>query len=273
MRNSKSLFFLSFVTLCCLILSLNSCNNKPLKLGERMSDSEIEQLVKELNENCPVSYTLLSATGYKHNGKTIVIDYVVDEDVISYDNLTDKTLYSIWRLCCIDEASLADKDIIKSLGLSGYGIKCQFKGSKTQKNMTLDVSNDKLKNYKPLTQEEIIENLVEIDRQAIPRAVDPVTQIVDFKVEKENIIYVYEIDETDFDISKIESDSNYKENGRDVIGNELRSNTLTGVLYKLVARSGRGICHRYIGKNSGKVVELQFFNAELRQIATANGVN
>ncbi|MBR5639904.1 MAG: hypothetical protein IKW83_09090 [Muribaculaceae bacterium] len=272
MKNSKSVFFLGSVIFCSLILLLGSCN-KSLKSGEKMDENEIKQLVEELNKNCPIKYHLLTATSYKCEGKNLVINYVVDEDKIVYSNLTDKTLYNIWRLCCIDEASETDKNVIKSLGLSGYGIKCQFNGSKSQKNMTFVVSNDKLKNNKPLTQEEIIENLVEIDRQAMPKVVDLVTQIVDFKVEKENILYVYEIDETDFDISIIENDSNYRENGTNKIANELRNNTLTGVLYKLVARSGRGICHRYIGKETGKVVNLQFSNAELRQIATANGVN
>lgn len=273
MKNFKSSFLLGCVIFCTMILLMDSCKNKPLRLGEKLSDSDIEQLINELKAHCPIDYRIFLATNYKREDKSIVTEYVVDEDKIVYDNLTDKTLYAIWRLCCLDEVSKNDKDIIQTLVLSGYGIKCHFTGSRSQKKMTLDVSNDKLKNNKPLTQEEIIETLVDIDRQAMPRAVDPVTQIVDFQNEKENIIYIYEIDETNFDISKIESDSNYKDNGKNVIGNELRNNTLTGVLYKLVALSGRGICHRYIGKNSGKVVNLQFSNAELRQIAAINGVN
>lgn len=273
MRHTKSLFLVCCIAIGSLLVAMSSCQNKPLKLGEKLSDSEMAQLVEELNENSPINYTLFTATSYKHEGKNLVIDYVVDEDKIAYDNLTDKTLYNIWRLCCLDEVSQNDKSIIKSLILSGYGIKCQFKGSNSPKSMTIDVSNDKLKNNKPLSQEEIIETLVEIDRHAMPRTVDRATTVVDFKIEKENIIYVYDIDETDFDISKIENDSNYKDNGTAVIANELRNNTLTGVLYKLVARSGRGICHRYVGKSSGKVVDLTFSNAELRQIATANGVN
>lgn len=273
MKNLKSIYFLFSILLCTLILSMGSCKNKQLKLGEKMSDSEIEQLVKELNENCPIDYKLFSAIGYKLDGKTVVIDYVVDEDKIEYANLDDKTLLNIWRLCCLDEVSQNDKGIMKTLVLSGYGLKCQFNGSMSPKKMTLDVSNEMLENNKALTQDEIIENLVEITRNALPKTVDRITQIIDFKLEKDNIIYVYEIDETDFDISQIENNSNYKDNGNFVIGNELRNNTLTGVLYKLVARSGRGICHRYIGKNTGKTVDIQFSNSEIRQIATANGVN
>ena len=139
--------------------------------------------------------------------------------------------------------------------------------------MALEVSHDMLKGIKALTQDEIIENLVQITRKAMPKTVDRVTKIVDFKLEKDNIIYVYEIDDSNFDISQIENNSSYKDNGNMVIGNELRNNTLTGVLYKLVARSGRGICHRYTGKGTGKTVDIQFSNSEIRQIATANGVN
>lgn len=272
--SSKSLLWMCSIALCCsMMAAMTSCHNKTIKLGEKLSDSDIEQLVKELNENSPVNYTLFAATSYQREGKTLVINYVVDESKVTYSSLTNNTLLNLWRLCCLDEVSQNDKNIIKSFTLSGYALKCQFKGSSSTKAMSLDVSNDMLKNNKPLTQEQIIENLVEIDRSTMPQTVDQVTQVVDFTLEKDNIIYVYEIDETHFDISKIENDNNYKENGKMVIGNELRNNTLTGVLYKLVARSGRGICHRYIGKNSQKTVELTFSNAELRNIATSNGVN
>ena len=273
MRSHTSSLFICSVVICSLFVSLTSCSNKPLKLGEKLSESEMEQLVNELNSNCPIDYRLLTATNYKCEGKTIVIEYVVNEDKIVYNNLTDKTLYNIWRLCCLDEVSQNDKDIIKSIVASGYDVKCLFKGSMSQKKMSLDVSNDKLKNNKPLTEEDIIANLVKIDSHSLPRQVDSVTRIVDFKLEKDKIIYCYEIDDTSFDISQIENDGNYKKNGKNVIGNELRNNTLTGVLYKLVARSGRGIVHQYTGNTTGKVVEIQFSNAELRQIATVNGVN
>ncbi len=257
--------------ICFVMLSLSACKSS-IRPGDKMSNSEMEQLVKELNKNCPINYKLLSATSYACEGKDIVIEYVMDEDKIVYSNLTDSALYNIWRLCCLDEVSPTDKDIFKSIVASGYGLKCNFKGSMSQKKMTLDVSNEKLKNNKPITQEEIIATLVAIDRNGLPKDVDRVTKIVDFKAEKENLIYVYEIDETSFDISQIESNGQYKENGMTVIGNELRYNTLTGVLYRQVALSGRGICHRYIGKSSGKVVDVQFSNAELRQIADQAGL-
>lgn len=273
MRNSTSRYLVCCAILGALVLWLGACTSKQLKLGEKMSESEVEQLVNELNQNCPIDYKLFSAIGYKRDGKTLVINYVVDENKIEYANLDDKTLLNIWRLCCLDEVSQNDKALIKTLVLSGYGIKCHFNGSMSGKKMVLEVSHGMLKGIKALTQDEIIENLVQITRKAMPKTVDRVTKIVDFKLEKDNIIYVYEIDDSNFDISQIENNSSYKDNGNMVIGNELRNNTLTGVLYKLVARSGRGICHRYTGKGTGKTVDIQFSNSEIRQIATANGVN
>lgn len=262
MRNSKSIFLLCCIILFSMFFSLSSCSN-----------NKLEKIVKEANNQCPIAYNLFTANSFKCEDKTVVINYLIDEDKIEFGNLKDETMYNIWRLFCIDESSQNDKNLINTIASSGYGIKCLFKGSKSQRNITLNVSNDQLKNYKALTQEEIIKNFVELTKSIFPKSVDQITKIIDFKIEKDKIIYVYEIDESNFDISKIENDSNYKNNGNIVIGNELSNNTLTGVLYKLVIRSGRGICHQYIGKNTGKKVEINFSNDELMQIASAKGLN
>ena len=260
-----------FVIFC--IFAMTSCGgSKMSKLGEKMNDDEIKGLVKELNENCPVDYITFNAINFKSDDKNLEVFYTVNEDILRLDKCDQQTVYDTWRMHCIDGASDKDKALIKTLILSGYGMKCNFTGSKSNKKVSFEVSNEQLKNNKPLIQEELINNLVALTKSTFPKAVDQITQIIDFKIEKDKLIYVYEIDESNFDISKIGSDENYRENGILVIGNELRNNNLTGVLYKSVIRSGRGICHHYIGKNTGKTVDIDFSNIELEQIAKYNNV-
>ena len=66
MRNSKTILSICGVMLCILTLAMSSCKNSPMsKLGEQLSDSEMEQLVNELNESCPINYEIGTATGFK----------------------------------------------------------------------------------------------------------------------------------------------------------------------------------------------------------------
>lgn len=251
--------------LCSLILSMSSCNNS--------ADSKIEKIVEEANSQCPAFYGIGSATSFKKEGKTVVIEYSVSDDISLYENLNDDAIYDIWRLFCIDEASDADKELIRTIASAGYGIKCVFNSANPQKRKTLEVGNDKLNNYKALTQEEILRTFITIDKNTLPLTIDSKTKIVDLKIEKDNLIYVYEIDESSFDISEIEKSTLYKESGIRNMRDQFLSNTLTGYLYKIVCLSGRGICHRYVGNKTGKTVDIQFTNTEIRQIANANGVN
>lgn len=265
MRNYKSIFSLCAVVICSFIISMNSCNNS--------DDSKIEKLVEEVNSQCPAFYGIGTATNFKKEGKTVVIEYSVSDNISLYENSSDDAIYDIWRLFCIDEASDVDKEMIRIITSAGYGIKCVFNSADSQKKKILEVSNDKLKNYKALTQEEILKTFITIDKNNLPQTIDSKTQIVDLKIEKDNLIYIYEIDESNFDISEIENSTLHKESGIRNMREQFQNNTLTGYLYKIVCLSGRGICHRYIGNKTGKVVDIQFSNTEIRQIANANGVN
>jgi hypothetical protein len=70
---------------------MSSCKSDPFsKLGEKLSDSEMEQLMKALSEQCPVSYEIGTATGFSCEGKKVVMNYTIDEDVLSFEKMDKK---------------------------------------------------------------------------------------------------------------------------------------------------------------------------------------
>lgn len=272
MRNFKTIFSICGVMLCILTLAMSSCKNSPMsKLGEQLSDSEMEQLVNELNESCPINYEIGTATGFKCEGKTVEIDYTVDEDMMSFQKMNKNDIYDAWRMLYLDCASANDKALIKSIALSGYNLKCVFTGSKSSHKVAIDVSNQQLKNNKPLSQEENIKTTVEITRAVLPIPLDSVTDMVGVDLDKDNLIYIYEINEDGFDISKLENEPTFRDNIANGITMQFTSNSSAGELFKKLCLSGRGLCYRYKGSKTGKTIDIGFSNIQMRQLANGGG--
>ena len=272
MKNSKSFFFLCSAVVFCLIFTLSSCGSKEIQLGEKLSDSEMEELMDNLNEQCPITYDIGSATNFKCAEKKIVISYINDEDAISFINMDKKDIYDVWRLLYLESCSDKDKLFIKSIILSGYSVKCVFTGSKSKKKVTLDISNEQLKNNKPLTQEEDIKTNVAITKSLLPQPLDEVTNMVDISIDKDNLYYIYDIDETNFDMSKL-NESSFKDNITFGITQQFINNSSAGDFFKKVCLSGRGICYRYVGNKTGKTIDVQYSNLEFRMLANEGGLN
>ncbi len=272
MRNSKSILFL--VIVCSLIFLMSSCKNNPLaKLGQKLSDSEMSQLVETLNEQCPVSYEIGTATSFKCEGKKVVIDYTIDEDILSFEKLDKKVIFDAWRLLYLDCCSSNDKAFMKSLALSGYDLQCFFTGSRTSHKDTIDVSNQQLKSIKPLSQEENIKTTVEITRAVLPIPLDSVTDMVDVTLEKESLIYIYKINEENFDFSLLENEPTFRENIASGITQQFTNNNSAGELFKKLCLSGRGLCYRYQGSKTGRTIDIEFNNIQLRQLANNGGAD
>lgn len=257
-----------------MALAMSSCKSDPLsKLGEKLNDNEMEQLVKVLNEQCPVSYEIGTATSFSCQGKKVVINYTIDEEVLSFEKMNKNDILDAWRMMYADCCSSNDKAFLKSIVLSGYQLNCVFTGSSTGHKAVLDLSNEQLKNNKPLTQEEYIKTNVAITRAVLPMPLNSVTNMVDVVLEKENLIYVYDIDDENFDISKLENESSFREIIAYGITQQFVGNSSAGELFKKLCLSGRGLCYRYIGSKTHKTIDITFSNTELMQMANDNDVN
>ena len=274
MKKSKSILFLYCVIVYSLILSISSCKNDPLaKLGQKLNDSEISQLVEALNEQCPVSYEIGTANSFKCEGKKVVIDYTIDEDILSFEKLDKKAIFDAWRLLYLDCCSNNDKALMKSLALSGYDLQCVFTGSRTGHKASIDVSDQQLNTYKPLSQEESIKTTVEITRAVLPIPLDSVTDMIDVSLDKDNLIYIYRINEENFNISMLENEPTFRENIATGITQQFTSNSSAGELFKKLCISGRGLCYRYQGSKTGKTIDIGFSNIQLRQLANNGGAD
>lgn len=274
MRNTKSILILCGILVCSLFISMSSCKSDPFsKLGEKLSDSEMEQLMKALSEQCPVSYEIGTATGFSCEGKKVVMNYTIDEDVLSFEKMDKKDIVDAWRMLYIDCCSANDKALLKSIVSSGYDVQCVFTGSRTGHKATIDVSNKQLATNKPLTQEENIKTNVAITKAVLPMPLDSVTNMVDVVLDKEYLTYVYNIDEANFDISKLEHEPTFKETIAYGITQQFAGNSSAGELFKKLCLSGRGLCYRYVGSKTGKNIDIAFTNTQLLQMANDSGMN
>ena len=272
MRNSKSILFILCSVIVCSLVFI-SCKSDPLaKLGEKLSDSEMSKMVEALNEQCPVNYEIGTATSFKCKGKKVVISYTIDEDILSFEKMEKDVIYDAWRLLYLDCCSSNDKAFIKSVELSGYDLQCLFTGSRTGHKASIDVSNQQLGTYKPLSQEESIKTTVDITRGVLPIPLDSVTDMVDVNLDKENLIYVYRINEDNFDFSMLEKEPTFRDNIAMGITQQFTSNSSAGDLFKKLCLSGRGLCYRYQGSKSGRTIDIGFSNIQLRQLANNGGV-
>jgi len=249
---------------------MSSCGEKMSKLGEKMSDSEIKDLIKELNEKCPADYNVLIANNFNCADKNIVVNYTVNEEIVNLEKADQETIYNVWRMQCIDGATENDKAFIKTLIESGYGMKCVFTGSNSKKKISIDISNEKLKANKPLTQEENIKIIVDVTKTFLPQLLDGIN-VVNIGVDDKNLVYECEIDDGNFDVSLLENDM-YKSSLTNKIKTALINGDTTGNLFKMICLSGRGVNYRYLIKKTGKTVEVNFSNIELKQIAINNNV-
>ncbi len=275
MTNSRTthLLLCAAAVLCWLALAVTACKSDPLaKLGEKLSDTEMQQLVETLNEQCPVNYEIGTATSFKQNGNTVVIDYTIDEDQLSFEKMSNDEITHAWRMMYLDCCSPNDQAFIKSVIASGYNLKCVFSGSKSGHKATIDVGNQQLKAYKPLSDEENIKTTVTVTRAMLPMPLDSVTDMVDVTLDKENLVYVYNIKEDNFDISRLENEPTFRDNIAMGITQQFSTNSSAGELFKKLCLSGRGLCYRYTGSKTSKTINIDFSNTQLRQLAN-NSLN
>ena len=137
----KNISLSSVLFIFILTVIFSSCKkDSSSKLGEKMDDSEIEKLVKELNSQCPVKYDFGEATSFNREGNTIVINYTIDDNFLAIQKLSKDVVYDVWRLFYLDACSKNDKKLIKTIESSGYSIKCVFTGSKSQQKVSIDAS-------------------------------------------------------------------------------------------------------------------------------------
>lgn len=249
-----------------LLLSgvMMSCNNS--------ADSNVEKLIKDANQQCPVIYDMgvVNSFDIDKDNKIIIINMEIDDEKFDLSKFKDNSskLENILRLTLFENMSQADKNLVAGIAAEGYGVRYALKGFKSHEIVNVELSNAKLKANKPLSIDENVKANVDFAKISLPQQLDSVTTMTDVNINKDTVIYIYEIDEKNCSMSTLDS----KVRGNIVYGinQQFINKSAAGDFFRNVCKSGRGLCYRYKGNESGKVIDIYFDNVTLRQMAIDN---
>ncbi len=249
---------LSTITTLCLmiaIMALTSCT-------QGKSRTEIMQAAAELNKQCPASCndgsTLIGATVENQH---FILNYTCDPkdlDIAKFEGHTDliKKLYLLDKVGNKDFSEMATKLINADYQLDVY-----FCNTDMSSNSSFTVSIDELKHFN-MTQpsnEETLDTYIEVAKLDLPTRVDKGVNFTDIVKDASNVTFVYEIDESLYNIKDIKS-----------ILKEMKESTSSSFssdddpTFVPIVETDRGLVFRYIGKKSGNTAEYSFTNDELR---------
>ena len=261
MKYSK--FVLFAITLMLIAGGISSCGNS--------ASDEIKKVIETANDQCPVIYETGVVTGFDvdEDNKMIVVNYEIDDEKYKISTIKeDKSkLENICRLLFLENVSQADKNLVNTIVNLGYGIRYVFKCFKSQEKIAVNFSKERLSTNKPLTIEENVKTNVDFAKLSLPLMLDSVTNMVDVDIVKDTLFYIYEVDEKLCPMSTLEN--KVKDNITFGISEQFRNNSSAGEFFKNVCKSGRGLCYRYKGNTTGKIVDINYDNTKLRQMANA----
>lgn len=259
MKNSK--FVLFAITLMLIVGGISSCSNS--------ASSEIKKVLETANEQCPVIYETGAVTSFDvdEDNKMIVVNFEIDDEKYKISTIKDdeSKLENICRLLFLDNVSEADKNLVSTIVNLGYGIRYVFKGFKSQEKIAVDFNKEKLSNNKPLTIEQNVKTNVDFAKLSLPLMLDSVTTMMDVNIVKDTLFYIYEVNEKLCPMSTLEN--RVKDNITFGISEQFRNNSSAGEFFKNVCKSGRGLCYRYKGNETGNIVDISYDNTKLLQMA------
>lgn len=109
--------------------------------------------------------------------------------------------------------------------------------------------------------DEDIKIAVENTKRNLPMQVDEFTTAVDFECTDKAVVYTYEVDDTDFDLSLIDAQDIKK----DIACSLNKNNRDMNVLAHFCIETGRKWTYKYVGYNSGYELRFSFSTEELKK--------
>lgn len=133
--------------------------------------------------------------------------------------------------------------------------------SSSSYNVT-EVTTDYSENERSSTySDEEIEFAIENTKRNLPLRVDELTTATDIECTDKAVVYTYEVDDTDFDLSLVDAQDIKKDIARSLSSSSHEMN----VLAHFCIETGRKWTYRYVGYNSGYELRFSFSTEELKK--------
>lgn len=256
----KELFTLLLVVMAMCVTSCNSQHR------------ELEKMVKQANDELPARFDFGIATSIECHDGMVIIHYTTDDELFPIGVLKNKgdIIKRAWKMSYFGQNQGGKNEVLDLILSSGYGLKAVFESEKTNDHIEVALNNDELKQAvkQPVGISEQLAIQMEITNASLPMQVDAVTTLLSTTIDGDYMTYNYEIDDSQLAIDEME---NQRATYVDNIGRGLRDamgdvQSSAGMFFKQVIKAGKGVRYRYKGKASGKTLDIDFTNAQLRQM-------
>lgn len=237
------------------------------------SDSKLQDYINRANEECPISFETGTLTSLASEGGAVVFNYQADENVIPLANLKNNSdvVKQLWKIAFLDDKSGSKGEFVNHIISSGCDVLLKYTGNDPKQKFEVKFGNDELKSLAGKTSNlaEQIDIQIKLTNLTLPRQLDKATTMVETKLEDGFMVYVYDIDESQLTIAKMESEKQtYLDNIMASAKREFANPTsAVSAFFKQVASSGRGLRYSYRGNTSGSTLNIDIPNSELRQLA------
>lgn len=249
----KRLFFIAAIVLCVgsLVFSCKS-NSK--------ASSEMEQIVKEINKQCPISAGMMGdITSAQIDGDNVVFTFSCEEDFINIESLQQNQAsvkYGIIQTF----ATMKDGNVqflMNELEKAGMGITYKLVGKDSGKQLEVSVSADEIKNVKQGNAgdgdpDALLETNIKLTNAQCPMSLGQGLVMTQVIREGDNVVYIYDADE---DVVSIDALKTSEDMVLEMLRNELKNSSsdpsMAGFL-KICRSAGVGIAYRYVGTKTGK---------------------
>lgn len=238
-----------FVMSALLLMSLTACNG---------GSKELKQLVKELNNQCPLTQGLgsqLDNVKYRHN--TVTFNYTVLSQLFSMDAI--EANQEEFRQYMLENYQIMSDTIFQQILSTIVEADASLDISFTQedgRNITLHYTPEELttcshmqETIESMTPEEELQAYVLQSRSTLPLLLGDGIVKADIQLTDKYLININECDETIVDINEIGAEA---QNNRQAIINMIHNGTDPGFsrMVELLRDTHRGLQYKYVGKDT-----------------------
>lgn len=247
----------SFFSLLVLLTACGNPNKARLK-------AEIEAGDKE----CPISLGMvgdLLRMSYDESADMIKFYITINDDNLSVEALkkNEDLALNALRLAFSQDDS---KELISLIVSAGASLEVTYKSAQTANSIDLQLPNDELKKIinNPLSKEEtnrmLLENQMALENARCPYYIQEGMEMIKAGHEGKNVVYTYRMDEDMFDMSILQ-------NRKDILKGSIKesfNNSYMTRQARILSSLGKGLVCRFCGNRSGKTVEIEISDSELK---------
>lgn len=239
------------------------------------SGSKLEDYVSTVNKECPADFEIGTLNSVEIVGDNVVFNYKANGEMFPVDKIKGDVdlAKDVWLMSFTADNNDKKRDFFNEIAAGGKGVKVCFAGEQQGSQFEINYSNEQVKalDLKPAAPGKQVETLVKLNKLLLPAKFDEATTLVDMNIEEGFVTYIYDIDESIVKISDMEANVFSR---REMIIEGMRNvfnSTMSPAesFFKLVAVAGKGVRYQYKGNETGKSLNIDVTNTELRQLASA----